>query len=215
MQARKKTLYIPLINLSNKALKWEKGRDLTTLEPILLPQPGNAGGFVCGVDEEPLIPLPDEVKKNLTIGEHLTPTQREELLQLLDRYSVCFDEEQETAPAHGIEHRIDTGDSPPIGTTPHRTSAFERQLINNQVQDMLEKGIIEKSNSPWAAPVVMVPKRDGSRRFCVDYRSINARTRRDLYPLPRVDEILEKMAGTSDKKGQNFMTSLDLKNGFW
>ena len=91
------------------------------------------------------------------------------------------------------------------------TSAYERRLISKQVQEML---VIERSNSPWAAQVVMVPKRDGSKRFCVDFRSINAKTKRDLYPLPWIDEIF-KVEHASNSSGTTFMSSLDLKNGFW
>ena len=80
---------------------------------------------------------------------------------------------------------------------------------------MLSNGVVERSSSPWAAQVVMVPKRDGSKRFCVDFRAVNAKTKRDLYPLPRIDEILEKVAHASKSSGAKFMSSLDLKNGFW
>lgn len=133
----------------------------------------------------------------------------------MDRFSDCFVGSEMEDAAHGIEHSIDAGDALPIGTTLRRNSAYERQLISEQVQDMLNKGVIERSKSPWAAQVVMVPKRDGSRRFCVDFRQVNAKTKRDLYPLPRTDEILEKVAQASNGSGTKFMSSLDLKNGFW
>lgn len=71
---------------------------------------------------------------------------------------------------------------------------------------MLQKGVIEESNSPWAARVVLVPKRDGTKRFCIDYRPLNARTRKDLYPPPRIDEILEKVASTSGSWGSKFLS---------
>lgn len=117
--------------------------------------------------------------------------------------------------SRGIEHSIDTGDAQPIGTTVCRTSAYERRVISDQVQDMLIKEVIARLNSPWAAQVVMVPKHDGARRFCVDFRPVNAKTRRDLYPLPRIDEILKKVTSFRSKKKEKCMTSLDLKKGFW
>ena len=63
------------------------------------------------------------------------------------------------------------------------------------VQQMVEKGIFEESSSPWAIPVVIVKKKDGSLRFCVDYCLLNAVTRKDVFPLPRIDDLLDQLAG--------------------
>lgn len=221
VKASKRALYIPVVNLSNQSLQWNKGSPLAAVE--LLQEPlvqlnmdDDASLRICSLSDSSLhIPIPDDVKKDLLVGETLTGDQREQLFDLLDTHSECFRPDQESKPMHGVEHCIDTGDSQPLGTTLRRTSACERRLISSQVQDMLEKGVIEHSNSPWAAQVVMVPKRDGTRRFCIDYRPINSKTRRDLYPLPRMDEILERVADAGDGKGAKFMSSLDLKNGFW
>ena len=84
-----------------------------------------------------------------------------------------------------VEHTIDTGDSRPIRMPPRRLPIAKQDCETEEVQKMLKRGVIEPSSSPWASPVVLVTKKDGSTRFCVDYRKLNDVTRKNAYPLPR------------------------------
>ena len=108
-----------------------------------------------------------------------------------------------------VQHVIATGDALPIKQRPYRTSPKCKQEIDRQVEDMLQKGIIRESVSPWSSPVVLVKKKDGSFRFCVDLRKVNAVTRKDSFPMPLVSDTLDALSGTK------YFSTLDLKSGYW
>ena len=141
---------------------------------------------------------------------HLDPQQSEELWQLLLHFKDIFAfKEGDVGCTHLIQHDIDTGDSLPIKLRPRRLPLARQEAADKVLWEMQQTGIVEPSDSPWAAPVVMVPKKNGQWRFCADYRRLNGVTRKDFYPLPRVDEDLDQVAGSA------WFTSLDLRSGYW
>ena len=108
-----------------------------------------------------------------------------------------------------LYHHIDTGNSRPIRQPVRRIPPHRREEVKGLLNQMLERGVVEPSSSPWAPPVVLVQKRDGSTRFCVDYRKLNQVTRKDAYPLPRIDMTLDTLHGSL------WFTTLDLLSGYW
>ncbi|UYV76014.1 hypothetical protein LAZ67_13002151 [Cordylochernes scorpioides] len=108
-----------------------------------------------------------------------------------------------------VKHKIDTSDSRPIKQRPYRVSPVERRAIQSEVDKMIKMGIVQPSESPWSSPVVLVKKKDGSWRFCVDYRKLNKVTKKDVYPLPRNDDVLDSLTGAK------FFSSMDLRTGYW
>ena len=128
---------------------------------------------------------------------------------LLCRYSSVFASGGNTGRTNVVTHSIDTGDAGPIRQPAHRLSAEERQVQREEVLKMLQAGVIVPSNSPWASPVVLVGKKDGSKRFCVDYRGLNNITRKDVYPLSRTEEVLDELGNA------RYFSKLDLKSGYW
>ena len=140
----------------------------------------------------------------------LASEEREKLFLLLLEYAdvlaLCNDELGRT---NVLQHEIHTGDASPIRQQFRRVCPQKRQEMRNLLSEMLEKDVIKPSCSPWASPVVLVKKKDGTSHFCVDYRKVNTITRKDAYPLPRVDDLLDTLAGS------RLFSTLDLISGYW
>ena len=113
----------------------------------------------------------------------LSCSQRKGLASLLDEFRDIFSSGPSNLGRTGIvQHRINTGAHPPIKQTPGRLPMHQPGTARQYVDDMLQRGVVQPSTSPWIAPVVLVKKKDGSTRFCVDYRKLNVVTRKDAYP---------------------------------
>jgi hypothetical protein len=108
-----------------------------------------------------------------------------------------------------VYHRIDTGEARLIRQPPRRLPLPKRAEANEMLEDMRQRGVIEESDSPWSSPVVLVWKRNGDLRLCVDYRKLNDVTRKDCFPLPRIDDTLDTLAGAK------WFSTLDVKSGYW
>ncbi|KAK9981899.1 hypothetical protein ABG768_001422 [Culter alburnus] len=158
----------------------------------------------------PLVQVPSSTLatiKDLVSRAEVNRTQKCQLEALmLERPTVCTESLGRTAV---IRHQINTSDEIPVRKRAYPVSVARQQFIDQEVSKMLEKGIIRPSTSPWAAPIVLVPKKDGNMRFCIDYRALNAKTPLDGFPMPQIQDILESMYGAS------IFSTLDLKSGYW
>ena len=137
--------------------------------------------------------LPEHVNSVFeNIQEHLTDSQKDLVKSLLHEYKDIFaKDDHDLGRTSQAVHTMDTGDARPKRQPPRRLAIHQKQEAEAHIADMLKRGVIEESNSPWASPIVLVKKKDGSTRFCVDYRKINEVTRKDAYPLPRIEESLD------------------------
>ena len=142
--------------------------------------------------------------------EHLTESQGQQVAGLLSKYPDVFTKDNmDMGQTDLVKHSIHTGETPPIRQPFRRLPVVQQQEADRQVTEMLAKGIIEKSSSPWASPIVLAKKKDGSTRFCVDYRRLNNATVKDAYPLPRIDDTLDALSEAS------WFSTMDLANGYW
>jgi len=141
------------------------------------------------------------------ISDHLDEAQKSALLKLLGSYpDVLSNKPGRTSMG---EHDIRTGGAGPIRLQPYRLPHAYRDTVKEELQAMEREGIIEPSASEWAAPIVLVRKKDGSIRLYVDYRKLNSISNVDPYPMPRIDELIDRLGQAK------FITTLDLTKGYW
>ena len=140
------------------------------------------------------------------IGNHLSERETKELVGTLEEFSDVL--QSNPKKTNLAENKISTK-SKPIKLPPYRIPHAYRDEVLKELEDMERNGVIEPSQSEWAAPIVIVKKKDGSLRICVDYRQLNSVTSIDAYPMPRIDELIDKLGKAK------FITTLDLARGYW
>ena len=139
----------------------------------------------------------------------LTPEQKQALERVLCEYADVFSQgDHDLGRTSLVKHTINTANHAPIKQPPRRVAPAKREEMQRLVEEMAAQGVIERSDSPWSSPVVLVGKKDGSQRFCVDYRALNEVTVKDSYPLPRIDDTLDALGGVQ------WLSTLDLKSGY-
>jgi len=134
---------------------------------------------------------------------------QQDIEKLLLEYQDIFSKDEfDLGCTHLAEHHIDTGDHKPIKQPPRRVPLALQGQDKQAIDDMLKRGAIRKSTSPWASPIVLVRKKNGSYRVCIDYRKVNEVTRKDSHPIPRIADCLDAVAGAK------YFSTLDLTSGY-
>ena len=147
--------------------------------------------------------------KTVGLG-NLNENQHHQLHDLLTTNADLFAQSLADLEQSNVkEHVIITEDVPPIKKRAYKTAPKENDFIKNEIDEMLEQDLIQPSTSPWSFPVVVVKKKNGKFRFCVNYKPLNDVTKKNNYPLPRIDEILDSL------KDAKWFTTLDLASGYW
>jgi hypothetical protein len=155
--------------------------------------------------------IPAHLKEILAkTQEQLSAEQYSQFQDILLEFQGVFAvNDLDLGTVKGVEHGIDTGSARPIKQRMRRTPAGFAEEEEGHLKKMLEAGVIQPSSSEWASPPVLIRKRDGTVRWCIDYRALNAVTVKDVYPLPRVDDCLETLAGNS------WFSKLDANSAYW
>ncbi|GFY21014.1 hypothetical protein TNCV_3990581 [Trichonephila clavipes] len=152
----------------------------------------------------------EDLVKDLLQNTNLDEKQRCAAGGLIKEFQSLFSRTSEDFGRTRLtKHRIDTGEHPHVKQHPRRLPFAKQDEVQKIIKHMKNNDVIEPSSSPWASPIVLVRKKDGSTRFCGDYRRLNDVTKKDSYPLPRIDDTLDTLAGNT------WFSTLDLKSGYW
>lgn len=158
-------------------------------------------------------PLTVSSVENSTIMLHsfneLSIQEKNVANDVIDQYKSISSGVAGLGRTHLTEHRIDTGDSPPIRQRYYRLPPEKLRIICQELDEMIQLGVVEPCESPWSSPVLLTPKKDGKLRFCLDSRKLNSVTRKDAYKLPYISEILDNL------KNAKYLSSIDLSKAFW
>ena len=143
-------------------------------------------------------------------GASLTSEQKEHVLDFLAKWKHVFSQgPTDIGRTNIVEHEIHLTDEHPFKEPFRKIPPALVEEVREHLKEMLEIGVIRESTSPFSSNVVIVRKKDGTIRFCIDYRKLNQRTEKDAYPIPRIDGTLHSLAGSK------YFTTLDLKSGYW
>ena len=138
---------------------------------------------------------------------HLTQSQQQDLKELFSEYKQLFSDVPSRTDT--IIHDVDVGDAQPIKQHPYRLNPQKEEYLKNEVQYLLDNDFIEPSQSNWSSPCLLVPKPDQSYRMCTDFRKLNSVTKTDTFPIPRIDDCIDKVGKAK------YVTKIDLLKGFY
>lgn len=215
-------VFLTLANCGEDKAVVAKGAVLARLVPIDevdevdivdLPDVNGHAGTVAPVDKWSrcdVSELPDHLKGMVQGVADLDPDQTRLLCGLIKEFENIFMTPDGQLGRTGlVQHQIETNGARPIRQPPRRLPLRQKHVVEEEIAKMLAHDVIEPSDSPWAAPVVLVTKKDGTVRFCVDYRKLNQVTRRDAYPLPNISDCIDALSGAK------WFSTLDLASGYW
>lgn len=208
---------VRVLNPTHRCLNIKAGTQLANCENVVsVTTTGESALQSKGMSEREEVSVPPPVVADHLQDiyerskEWLNQEQEEQLKHLLNDFQDVFAKGSSDLERTKLTtHKNNKGTADHIRQAPRRLPLHTREDARTAVQEMIHQGIVEQSQSPWVSPIVLVRKKDGSTRFCVDYRKLNAVTKKDSYPLPRTDTTLDAFGGST------WFSTLDLKSGYW
>ena len=207
--------HVVVTNINDFALKLAEGLDIGEASVVQVIQTQPKEPVTVNQISKTMSETVEDRKAKLTAileeeAMPLTHAEKEKLLHvLLEHHDAFALDEKERGETDLAPFKIDTGDAPARKQPARRIPFAVREEVNRQLKRMMETRVIQPSHSPWASPIVLVKKKDGNVRFCVDYRALNAVTKADTFPLPRIDDLLDQLGQAK------FFSTLDLAAGYW
>ncbi len=154
--------------------------------------------------------IKEKIHEKVSTYKHLSTTQKRKLTYtLLDNADIFIENSKIPPEANFVSHVIDTHKNLPVRDKMRRFSPTVLAEIERQVEEMVENGICRPSNSPWSSQVLLTKKKDGTMRFCIDYRKLNDITVKDDYPIPNMRDLID------DIQGSIFFTCMDMPSAYW
>lgn len=199
LDAKGNCIFLRVFNPFEEEVRVKENTAVAFIEPVeCVSSPVNVTENVSSVDVTNR-KLPGFLEQVFIEGcEHLTDEQTKKFKEfLLSRVEAFADPSKPAERARVGEHVIKLKEEIPFKEAVRRVPIFKREVLDNEITKLEEQGLIEKSESPWSSPLVLVQKKDKSWRLCVDYRKLNANTIKNAYPIPRVADDLDSLAGSA------------------
>ena len=206
------TAYIPVVNVGSVDVVLYPRTVVGTLDTV------NVVSLPSGVTEVPTgAATMSSQTVSATVSQQmgdmdlsaLSAEQQDQVKALLGQYSSVFAaHDGDLGCTNLISHDIPLVDDAPVRQRYRRIPPSEYEAVKEPINQLLSTQVIRESSSPYASPIVLVRKKDGSLRMCVDYRQLNSKTRKDAFPLPRIDESLDALSGAC------WFSTLDLASGY-
>lgn len=166
-----------------------------------------AQNFCIDLNNQEILIKPSNAKM-ATLSCYLKPNTLDE--EVIKKWSHVFSNScSDNGFTNVTCHRINTENHEPIKIRPYRIPNAQREEMKDIIDELIKTDVIRHSNSPWCSPAILVKKKDGSKRLCIDYRKLNSITKKDCYSLPIIEELIDRLSGAK------FFSLLDLKSGFW
>ena len=206
----KSDIILTCANLTDEPVSVSKGTTIAIVHPVqkIVKGPGLKASYS---DNITIDDIPEHLKPMVdNASTDLNEAQKAHLYKIIyHNQDIFLGPDGKLGRTPLVQHSIDTGNAKPIRARAYKPALKRKAVIEEQLEQMLEGDQIEPSDSPWASPVVLVTKKDGSPRFCVDYRGLNSVTKKDSYPIPNITDCIDSLSGAK------WFSTLDLASGYW